>query len=183
MTKKPQIISTRQIAKTRLFCVEEIALEFSNGAHRTYERMVAGKSGAVMIVALTAKNELILIREYSAGTHDYQLAFPKGLIDANETPLDAANRELKEEAGFGARKQKILKVVSLAPGYFTHKMHIVFAEDLYPERLPGDEPEPLEVVKWPFTQLGELLDRDEFSESRSIAALLLLQQHLKTRST
>jgi ADP-ribose diphosphatase len=181
MTQKPEVISRQQIAKTRLFCVEEVALKFSNGERRLYERMVSGKSGAVMIVALSSENELVLIREYSAGTHDYQLAFPKGLIDANESALNAANRELKEEAGFGAKKLHILKVVSLAPGYFTHKMNIVFAEDLYLEKLPGDEPEPLEVVMWPLTKLAELIEREDFTEARSIAALLLLQQHLNTK--
>ncbi len=178
MKKKPRIISTKQVARSRLFCVEEISLEFSNGVARIYERMVAGKNGAVMIIALTEKQELILIREYSAGTDDYQLAFPKGLIDAGETPLEAANRELKEEAGYGARELEQLKVISLAPGYFSHQMNIIFARNLYEEKLEGDEPEPLDVVLWPFNKINELLTLEDFTESRSIAGLMLVHQYL-----
>jgi ADP-ribose diphosphatase len=176
---KPIISATKTIAKTRLFQVDQIELEFSNGQQRTYERLVAGSNGAVLIVALNQNNELILIREYSAGTNDYQLAFPKGLIETGEAVLAAANRELKEEVGFGAKDLTPLKSMSLAPGYLTHKMNIVFAQGLYPEKLEGDEPEPLEIVKWPFENIDLLLAQEDFTESRSIAALLLVIKHLE----
>ncbi len=182
MPDKPVILSQKQIAKTKIFCVEELALEFSNGEKRIYERLVAGKSGAVMIVAVTEKNELVLISEYSAGTHSYQLAFPKGLIDQGETVLDAANRELKEEVGFGANQLKQLKTMTLAPGYLSHQMYLILATDLYPEKLAGDEPEPLEVVYWPMDKIDELLAQENFTEARSIAALLMVEKILRRKS-
>ncbi|MDI8954301.1 hypothetical protein MJO10_30055, partial [Salmonella enterica subsp. enterica serovar Anatum] len=40
-----------------------------------------------------------------------------------------------------------LKKLSMAPSYFSSKMNIVVAEDLYPESLEGDEPEPLPQVR------------------------------------
>jgi len=70
MTEKPKILNKKQVAKTRIFCVEELSLEFSNGAKRIYERMVSGGAGAVMIVPINESNEFVLIKEYSAGTHD-----------------------------------------------------------------------------------------------------------------
>lgn len=178
MAKKPKITYRKEVASTRIFRVEEIALEFSNGEKRIYERMVSGRSGAVMIVSITDNNELLLIREYSAGTDDYQLAFPKGLKEDGETTFESANRELKEEIGFGAKDFKLLKKVSLAPGYFTHQMEIVLAQSLYPESLPGDEPEPLEVVPWPLDQVDELLEHTDFTEARSIAGLYLALKFL-----
>ncbi|WP_196139294.1 ADP compounds hydrolase NudE [Aliikangiella sp. G2MR2-5] len=172
--KKPQILSRKITAKTRIFCVEELALKFSNGAERTYERMVSGGSGAVMVVAISEDEELILIREYSAGTNDYQLAFPKGLRDEGETLEEAANRELMEEVGLGAGKITHLKNMTLAPGYFTHRMDLFLAESLYIRKLEGDEPEPLEVVRWPLENVDQLLENEHFTEARSIAALLLV---------
>ena len=61
-------------------------------------------------------------------------------------------------------------------------MSLVVAEDLYPEKLEGDEPEELEVVPWPVAKLHELIHRDDFTESRSIAALYLLEQYLKSKA-
>lgn len=182
MSDKPKIIESKQVARTRIFSVEQLSLEFSNGETRIYERLVAGKNGAVLIVPLADNNELILIREYSAGTHDYQLAFPKGLMEDGETVFEAANREIKEEIGLGANRFHQLKSVSLAPGYFTHRMNIVVAEDFYPQKLPGDEPEELEVVYWPLNDVAGLLEQSDFTESRSIAALLLTQQYLMNRT-
>ncbi|TQV85494.1 ADP compounds hydrolase NudE [Aliikangiella coralliicola] len=179
MPEKPQIKARKQVARTRLFCVEELELEFSNGEKRIYERMVSGGSGAVMIVPVTERNELVLIREYSAGTDDYQLAFPKGLMDDGESVFEAANRELKEEIGFGARQLQQLKSMTLAPGYFTHKMNLVLAQSLYPEKLEGDEPEPLEVVYWPISKIDGLIEQADFTEARSIAALLMVERYFK----
>ena len=183
MRNKPKITQRKEVAKTRIFRVEELALEFSNGESRIYERMVSGSAGAVMIIPVTDNNELILIREYSAGTHDYQLAFPKGLMELDETPFEAANREMMEEIGYAAKKFNSLKRVSLAPGYFTHQMELVIAQDLYPEKLEGDEPEPLEVVYWPIHQIDKLLEQEDFTEARSIAALFLAERFLNKDCT
>ncbi len=174
----PEIIHCEVAAKSRLFTVEALHLQFSNGEQRQYERIRGGGRGAVMIVPITAENELLLVREYCAGTHNYQLGFPKGLIDPGETPIEAGNRELKEEVGFGAKHFCDLKTLSLAPSYFNAKMHIIVAKELYPEQLAGDEPEPLVTVKWPLDQWQSLLTQSDFTEARSVAALLLLQQYL-----
>lgn len=179
--RKPQITRSQQIAKTRLFKVEELDLEFSNGQTRTYERLVAGPNGAVMMVPILNSKSIVLIREYSAGTDNYQLAFPKGLMEIGETVEQSANRELKEEIGFGARKITTMKQMSLAPGYLTHKMNLVMAEDLYPESLEGDEPEPLEVVEWPIDDIESIIEQPDFTEARSIAALFLAKQILDKR--
>lgn len=174
----PQITNVTEVSHSKLFTVEALDLTFSNGVKRQYERVKGGSRGAVLVVPVDSDNNVILVREYCAGTHDYQLGFPKGLIDPGETPMQAGNRELKEEAGFGAKQLTELKLVSLAPSYFNAKMHILLAQDLYPEKLEGDEPEPLEVVKWPLNDWHTLLQQTDFTEARSVAALLLAKQYL-----
>jgi ADP-ribose diphosphatase len=178
----PEIITCEVVAKSKLFTIESIDLQFSNGENRVYERVRGGGRGAVMVVPITDNNELLLVREYCAGTHDYQLGFPKGLIDPGEAPTEAGNRELKEEVGMGANQFSNLKIVSLVPSYFNAKMHILVAQDLYPESLEGDEPEELVVVKWPVDQWQSLLAQPDFNEARSVAALLLLQQFLASEA-
>lgn len=178
----PQIHGSALVAESRFFKIEQVELEFSNGEERVYERMCGSGRGAVMIVPLINDKEFYLVSEYGAGTHSYQLGFPKGLIDEGETPEDAANRELKEEIGFGAKKLIKLKTLTAAPSYFDSKMHIYIAMDLYPEKLEGDEPEPLEVVTWSIDNMLELLQREDFSEARSVSALYMAQQLLNQQS-
>ncbi|GAA0854937.1 ADP compounds hydrolase NudE [Aliiglaciecola litoralis] len=174
----PQIHQREIVAKSGLFRVERVDLEFSNGATRQFERMAGSGRGAVMIVPFINPETFLLIREYAAGTHSYQIGFPKGLIDPGETPLQAADRELKEEAGYGAKSLTEIHKVSMAPTFFDAQMNIILADGLYPCRLEGDEPEPLEVIEWSIHNIDALLARDDFIEARCIAALFLVQKHL-----
>ncbi|MDE1312895.1 ADP compounds hydrolase NudE [Vibrio aestuarianus] len=177
--KLPDILATNTEAKSKLFTIESLDLRFSNGELRTYERMKPSGRHAVMMVPITAQGDLLLVREYAAGTERYELGFPKGLIDPGETPQQAAVRELKEEIGFGAHTLTPLKEVVLAPSYFSSRMTLFLAQDLYSENLEGDEPEPLEVIRWPLAQAEELLTHLDFCEARSITALLLALRSLK----
>ena len=175
---KPEILATEVVAQSRLFKIESLDLRFSNGVERTYERMKPSGRHAVLVVPVTEQGDLLLIREYSAGTERYELGFPKGLIDQGELAAEAANRELKEEIGFGAKALQPLKEVVLAPSYFSSKMTLFLAQDLYPEKLDGDEPEPLQIVRWPLSQAEELLHHMDFAEARSITALFLALKQL-----
>lgn len=178
MPVKPEILKITPTARSRLFQVEELSLRFSNGAERVYERLASRGNGAVMIVPITAQNEVLLIREYAAGLEDYTLTLPKGLIDPGETTHQAADRELKEEAGFGAERLDSLKVMTSAPNYMGHSINVIIARNLYPCRLEGDEPEELEVIRWPLADLENLVLQDELTEGRAIAALYMTRAFL-----
>lgn len=173
MAQKPKLLHSHIIASSRLFTVESMDLEFSNGEQRTYERLVPGGAGAVMMVAINANQEVMLIKEYGAGIEDYTVTLPKGAVDLGESLIEAANRELKEEIGFGAREITHLKQMSLSPSYMKSGIDVMVAWDLFPEQLEGDEPEPLEVLTWPLADIESLVTRSDFTEGRAIAALLM----------
>lgn len=177
----PEITDRQIVARSGFFRVEEVSLRFSNGQTRQFERMAGSGRGAVMVVGIQNEHFLI-IREYAAGTHSYQLGFPKGLIDPGETPQQAANRELQEEAGFAASDWHQLGTLSMAPTFFDAKMHVLIARQLSPSQLEGDEPEPLDVFHWPIADAKSLLNRDDFVEARSVAALYMALDHLSTSS-
>lgn len=161
--------------------LERLDLEFGNGERRKFERLHGRGNGAVAVVPLLDDDTVLLVREYAAGLHRYELGLVKGRIDAGETALQAADRELKEEAGYGARSLTLLRSLTLAPTYMSHQTAIIIASDLYPQRLPGDEPEELEVVPWKLDKLHELVLREDFSEGRSIAALFIAREWLRGR--
>ena len=177
----PDILATRPLADTRLFHLESVDLRFANGTEVTFERIRGSVSGAVIVAALTDDGRFVLIREYACGTERYELGLPKGRIDAGESPTDAACRELMEEAGFGARRLTRLNELTMAPTYSGQRTHLVLAESLYPARLPGDEPEPLEVDFLPMAELDEMAASGECSEARSLAAMYLVRGHLQAR--
>jgi ADP-ribose diphosphatase len=178
MPKKPEITDRRQLANTGIFNIEEMDLHFANGATRQYQRIVGSPQGAVLVVPMRSDQELLLIREYAAGMERYELGFPKGHIEAGEDALQAANRESREETGYAARQLEEIAAYTVAPGYLYHTTHVVLARDLYPDRLPGDEPETIEVVPWRLDDLEGLLARGDFTEARSIAAFYRVRELL-----
>jgi ADP-ribose diphosphatase len=180
MSKLPVIHATRLLGEGSRFPVEQIDLEFSNGVRRTFERMPGSGRGAVVVVPMRDEHTVLLVREYAAGLHTYELGLPKGRLERGEDLLEGANRELKEEVGYGARRLRIVGKLSLAPTYMSHQTHVILAQDLYPERLAGDEPEELEVVPWRLDELHTLVQRDDCTEGRSIAALFMTRELLRS---
>ena len=176
--KKPTIHQKKIVASSRLFNIEQLDLEFSNGEKREYERLTSRGNGAVLIVPLLDDDTVLLIREYGGGTNRYELGLPKGKVEKGEEILMAANREIMEEVGYESAKLKVIKKMSLAPQYMQHFTNIVLAQELSPRREEGDEPEELEVVPWKLSNLAELVAREDLTEARSIAALYMVRDYL-----
>ncbi|MEE9303846.1 MAG: ADP compounds hydrolase NudE [Thiotrichaceae bacterium] len=177
--RKPTIHQKQVVASSRLFNIEQLDLEFSNGEKRQYERLASRGNGAVLIVPMLDADTVLLIREYAGGTDRYELALPKGKVEKGEEILHAANREIMEEVGYESANLVLIKAVSLAPQYMQHHTHIVLAQELSPRREEGDEPEELDVIPWKMSELESLLQRDDFTEARSIAALFMVREHLE----
>jgi len=179
MEKLPKIHARREHDPGELFKVERLDLEFSNGVKRTYERLRSHGLGAVIVIAMSDDDTVLLVREYAAGLHHYELGLVKGRLEPGETVLEGAQRELMEEIGFGASELIELTALSLAPGYMTHVTHVVLARKLYPAKLQGDEPEELAIVPWALSDLYSLVQRPDCTEGRSIAALYIARDYLQ----
>ncbi|WP_314721688.1 ADP compounds hydrolase NudE [Haemophilus pittmaniae] len=174
----PSILAIRTVAKSHLFEIQAVDLRFSNGIERTYERFRPFNRDSVMAIAIDGA-DLLLVREYAMGTEQYELGFVKGAMDVGETPAQSANRELQEEIGFGAHKWTHLRTLKINPQIMGHNMHVLLGEDLYSNQLEGDEPEPLDIVRYPLAHLEELLLDGTFNEARNLAALYTLRDFLK----
>ncbi len=178
MPQLPKALARELVARSRIFRVEAVDLEFSNGEQRRYERLLGGERGSVLVVPMLDDDQVLLIREYATGSHDYQLGLPKGRMEQGEDPLQAADREMREEVGYGARDLRLLKTLTIAPAYIQHHTYIVLARDLFPDKQPGDEPEPIEVVPWRLSDWDSLMAQPDLTEARSIAALYMTREFL-----
>jgi len=182
MNSKPKILKCNTHSQSRLFTIEQVDLEFSNGQQHQYERIIAPGAGAVLIVPVLDNEHVIMIREYSVGTERYELVFPKGKIDESEDILQAANRECMEEIGYRANKLSPLGEMTVAPGYLGFITYTVLAEELQVEKLQGDEPEELQQVICNINNINTLIKNENLSEARSIAALYQVRDILRNRS-
>ena len=80
MRKNPKITNVCSVARSQVFNVETMDVEFSNGEKRVYERLKPGGNGAVLVVPMIDKDTVLMIYEFSAGTERYELGLTKGKI-------------------------------------------------------------------------------------------------------
>jgi len=69
-------------------------------ASRSQDGLPKDKPDAVCIVGITDDDKLVCIEQYRHSVDCIELSLPAGLIEANESALEAAKRELLEETGY-----------------------------------------------------------------------------------
>ena len=124
------------------------------------------------VVALTEKDELVLIWQYRFGTDALSLEIPGGVIEPGESPRDAAERELREETGYEASSFEHLMTVDPNPALQGNRCHTFLARGA---RLAGstafDELEECELALIPSAHATDLLDGGHITHSLVIMAL------------
>lgn len=83
----------------------------------------------VNVIALTADDHVVLVRQYRAGSDSICLEIPGGMVDEGESPLEAAMRELEEETGYSARTWKAIGTSLPNPAIQGNRLHSFLALD------------------------------------------------------
>mgnify|MGYP003320482472 CR=1 FL=1 len=83
-----------------------------------------------VIVIPEINDKFLMVKQWRHGEGNLSIEFPGGVIDAGETPEQAAVRELKEETGFKAGKITKIGTVNPNPALFNNHVHVYLAEDL-----------------------------------------------------
>lgn len=136
-------------------------------------------ANAVTIIPLDGQGQIWLVRQYRHAAGQELLELPAGKLEDAELPEVCAQREIREEIGMAADRLEELGNFYLAPGYSTEFMHVYLATGLHPAPLPGDEDEFLSVVAYPIEQVFEMVNSGQLLDAKSLAALLLLREHLR----
>lgn len=131
---------------------------------------------AVAILALDGAGRVLFVEQPRPAIGRRSLELPAGLIDAGETPLQAAARELAEEAQL-AGDLRFLAAAFVSPGFTDERVHLFHATDL--EHSPGT-PEADEELTLHWIDPQEAWERLHRGEvATSMVTLLGLQHALR----
>lgn len=120
------------------------------------------------------KGYTYMVDLYRFSIRKRSLEFPAGLIDVGETPLEAAKRELEEEAGIIARKFTYLGWQYAFVGMSSDKAHIFLAEDIAFTEQKLDEAEfGMKVKKIKISDVGNLIKKRKIKSEHTINAYCL----------
>lgn len=167
MTIKPWKILGSKYLRPR-FRVDQC--ELPNG--KTFEPTVFEFRNWAVVIALTKKQEVVLIRQYRHGVRDVLWEFPGGVVEDGENPADGVRRELLEETGYSVSKLVEVGKYYPNPALQTNSMYCYLAFDA--EKVGGqtlDDAEEIDVHLVSLTELIAMTKRGEFSHGLQVAGL------------
>jgi ADP-ribose pyrophosphatase len=173
VTESPErIVDSQPVYQGRIvqFRVDTVVLPDGS----TTIREIIGTPGAVVIVPLTDDRQVRMVRQYRSAIGKFLLELPAGTLEPNESPEQAAPRELAEETGDRAIHWERLGGFYTVPGICNECIHLFLATGLTPGPTNQERDEFIEVVTLPLNETLAMMKTGEICDAKTIIGLLMV---------
>jgi len=141
-----------------------------NGKTKDFHRL--DFSSWVNIVAVTAHQEIVFIRQYRFGSGQIEVEIPGGAVEKDEDPLVGGLRELLEETGYSGDNGRIIGKVCPNPAIQDNFCYTVLVENVTKTAEPHlDDMEDIEVFTIKCAELPELMRNGSIEHGLVLNAL------------
>ena len=171
--KTVQVVSEDDYA---VFQVQRVARRHPmSGAIKNFS--VLHSSSWVNIVAITPLGDMVFIKQYRHGTDTVTTELPGGMVDAGETDLEAAQRELREETGYTSTTWSRLGVTHPNPAIQSNRCSSWLALDAEKTHSVSWDPnELIETFTLTTDEIEAEIQRGEITHSLVLVALFWYQR-------
>jgi ADP-ribose pyrophosphatase len=175
VSERIEALSGETVYDGRLLDVRVERFRHADGEEVTRE--IVRQHGAVAILAHDQEQVWLVRQPREAVSEPDLLEIPAGRLDVDgESPMLAAQRELAEEVGLGARSWEPLLSFYTSAGSTDELMHLFRATDLHEASAESGENERIEIVPWPLSALEDAIS--ECRDAKTLIALLWLARKL-----
>jgi ADP-ribose pyrophosphatase len=165
-----KITSSKEVYRCNLFWVTEDKAEDRTGWK--VDRSVVRHRGSAVMMPVDERNRVLLVRQYRLPAGQYLWELPAGKVDAGETVLRAAKRELIEETGLRAKQWKKLVTSYPSPGYVEEKMTIFLATALTQGEAQPMEDERIETRWFSKSEMRRRIAANEILDGKTMIGFL-----------
>lgn len=165
-------MTNKLIHKGRLIELHHERVDFPDGGH-TYFDIVKHPGGAV-IAAINEQNQICLLRQWRHAIGKTIWELPAGCLEPGEPPLEAAKRELEEEAGVKAQQWRDLGYISSSPGFSNELLYLFEARDIKKGTVNLDDAEQLEAHWVDLDRAYEMCRNGDIIDAKTLATVLKL---------
>lgn len=167
-------LSTKVIYKNPWIEVREDQVIDPKGTKTIYDYIHIPRT--VGVVPLDGDQNIFLCKQYRYLFKDYSWEIPRGFVDKEETPLQAAKRELREEAGLVAKRLIKLGTLRLSVGTVDEEATIFLAQiNIIPKNL-SHEDEISEVKRFTIKKVLEMINNSHLIDGLTVGAILKAYQ-------
>lgn len=167
---QPEIISTESIYKGRIF---EVSLDSIREDGTEYKREIISHNGSAVIVPVFADETVALVKQYRHAAGKYLWEIPAGSLEKGEDAKEGAARELEEEIGVTAKNIEKLSEFYVSPGFLSEKMFVFMATDLTETAQNLEDDELIEVKRFSFPELSEMIRNNEIEDAKTMVGVIL----------
>lgn len=168
---KWKILDSKYIIKRPWLTARVDKVELPNGTvHPEY--YVLEYPSWINVIAITTEGKFVMVEQYRHGLGDVFTEICAGVVENDEEPLHAAQRELMEETGYGKGNWQLFTVLSANPGTTTNLTYTYLATDVEPVSTQHlDETEDIAVKLLSPEEVRGMLLKDELKQALMAAPL------------
>ena len=167
-----QQVGSKQVGEFRIFKIRSDE-KISPRTGKLCDFFVLESVDWVNVIAVTPRDELVMVEQYRHGSNTVELEIPGGIMDAHESdPVATGVRELREETGHEGSNARALGWVYANPAIMNNRSHFILVEHCeHRHECEFDHGEDIVTRLVPWREIPELIRTGKIRHPLVVTAL------------